>query len=263
MTPHIAWADMAISAGGTTCWELCYVGVPFLVVILSKNQAPIPEGLEKAGIAINMGWHQDTTASDLAGRIFELMENSAKRSTMMDAARKLIDGHGPERIYDLINFLNEGQGIKKYIRRAQKRDCLDIFTLSNDPLVRKNSFSSNEIKFDDHKKWFDEKLKSKDSCIFVAGISNVLIGQIRYDKSEDIAFISIAIARAFRGLGLGSKMIAATLGPAGRQLKVNKIRALVKNSNPASMLTFINAGFQKGDETLVDGYCSQIFDKMI
>jgi len=263
MAQCIAWAEMAISAGGTTCWELSYLGVPFLVVVLSENQAPIAQGLEKEGIAINMGWHQDMAASDLADRIFELLESSSKRSAMIDAAKKLIDGQGHKRIFDLINFLNGGQGIKKHIRRAQKKDCLDIFALSNDPLVRENSFSSDEIKFDDHKKWFDAKLKSKDSCIFVAEMSNILIGQIRYDQKEDMAFISISIAAAFRGLGLGPEMIAATLMSAGRKLKVKKIRALVKESNPASMRTFINAGFQKGDETAVSGYRSHIFDKMI
>ena len=41
----------------------------------------------KAGIAIDAGWHQDVTASDLSGRILELMENSPKRSAMTDAAR--------------------------------------------------------------------------------------------------------------------------------------------------------------------------------
>ena len=263
MTRCIAWADMAISAGGTTCWELCYVGVPFLVVILSENQAPIAEKLGKTGIAINMGWHQDMTAPDLAERTLELMENVTKRSTMMDAARELIDGHGPERIYDLINFLNQGQGIKNYIRRAQKKDCLDTFALANDPLVRKNSFSSDKIKIDDHRKWFDTKLKSEDSCIFVAEISGTLIGQIRYDKKEDVAFISIAIAAPFRGVGLGAELIAATLRSASRQLKVGKIRALVKDSNPASIQIFKKAGFQKDGETTLFGHPSQIFDKAL
>ena len=116
MTRCMAWADMAVSAAGATCWELCYMGVPFLTVILSENQAPIAAGLEKEGIAINMGWHQDMTASDLADRIFELMDNTSKRRAMKDAAQKLIDGQGPQRIYDLIKFPDDGQGIKKHIR---------------------------------------------------------------------------------------------------------------------------------------------------
>ena len=128
--------------------------------------------------------------------------------------------------------------LEKYIRKAQKKDCLQLFTLSNDPLVRKNSFSSNEIEFDDHKKWFDSILESKDSCIFVAEISDILIGQIRYDKKLDMALISFAVSRAFRGLGLGCRMIESTLIPAGKELGVKKIRAMVKESNPASIHTF-------------------------
>ena len=86
---------------------------------------------------------------------------------------------------------------------------------------------------------------------------------MRYGDTDECHILSFVISHSFRGLGLGSKMITATFRPAGRQLKVNKIRALVKDSNPASMRTFINAGFQKGDETTVAGYRSQIFDKRI
>ena len=54
----------------------------------------------------------EMTASDLADRIFELMDNTSKRRAMTDAAQKLIDGQGHQRIYDLIKFLDDGQGIK-------------------------------------------------------------------------------------------------------------------------------------------------------
>ncbi len=33
MPDLMAWADMAISAGGSTCWELAYLGVPAILII--------------------------------------------------------------------------------------------------------------------------------------------------------------------------------------------------------------------------------------
>lgn len=37
--------DLCIAAGGSTCWELCYLGVPFLTVEIAENQKKIVAGL--------------------------------------------------------------------------------------------------------------------------------------------------------------------------------------------------------------------------
>ena len=43
--------DLCITAGGSTCWELCCLGVPFLTVEVAENQREICAWLEKNGIA--------------------------------------------------------------------------------------------------------------------------------------------------------------------------------------------------------------------
>lgn len=43
--------DLCITAGGSTCWELCCLGVPFLTVEMAENQRNICEQLELQGIA--------------------------------------------------------------------------------------------------------------------------------------------------------------------------------------------------------------------
>ncbi len=42
----------------------------------------------------------------------------------------------------------------------------DVYELANDSVVRQNSFNSNEIKYDDHIKWYLNKINNKD-CIFL------------------------------------------------------------------------------------------------
>jgi len=49
-------SDLAISAAGCTVWELCYLGVPTILLILSENQEPIAQSLQKKGIMKNLGW---------------------------------------------------------------------------------------------------------------------------------------------------------------------------------------------------------------
>ncbi len=43
--------DLCISAGGSTCWELCCLGVPFLTVEVAENQREIVMNLDKENIA--------------------------------------------------------------------------------------------------------------------------------------------------------------------------------------------------------------------
>lgn len=43
--------DICITAGGSTCWELCCLGVPFLTVEVAENQHEIILNLQKKGIA--------------------------------------------------------------------------------------------------------------------------------------------------------------------------------------------------------------------
>lgn len=43
--------DLCVTAGGSTCWELCCMGVPFLTLKLAENQREIVNGLAELGIA--------------------------------------------------------------------------------------------------------------------------------------------------------------------------------------------------------------------
>ena len=45
MAALMAWADIAITGAGGTCWELAAMGVPMLTVTLAQNQTIVAEGL--------------------------------------------------------------------------------------------------------------------------------------------------------------------------------------------------------------------------
>ena len=59
-------ADCAITAGGSTTWERCCLGLPALVTILSNDQAASAKSVAKAGAQIVMGWDTDLIADDYA-----------------------------------------------------------------------------------------------------------------------------------------------------------------------------------------------------
>ena len=47
MSDLMAWADVAISAGGTSTWELAFMGLPMITIAIADNQCQIVEELSK------------------------------------------------------------------------------------------------------------------------------------------------------------------------------------------------------------------------
>lgn len=98
MAELMTWADAAVTAGGSTCWELAFMGVPALVIILAENQRAVAEGLDERGAVINLGWHRDSSPVRIAQALENLLLNAAKREKMAEISRKLVDGKGIERV---------------------------------------------------------------------------------------------------------------------------------------------------------------------
>ncbi|MEJ2725458.1 MAG: UDP-2,4-diacetamido-2,4,6-trideoxy-beta-L-altropyranose hydrolase [Deltaproteobacteria bacterium] len=98
MPELMAWADIAVSAAGSTSWELAFMGVPFLTTILAPNQEIIAKGLGEATAAINLGWLQAISEVALAQYLADFIHRWEVRLQVSLKARKLVDGLGAERI---------------------------------------------------------------------------------------------------------------------------------------------------------------------
>ena len=81
MPDLMAWADVALSAGGTTAWELAYMGVPSLAVVLAPNQQRSVDGLSALGVVENLGWHAQMAEDEIARAVQQLV-------TIATAARR-------------------------------------------------------------------------------------------------------------------------------------------------------------------------------
>jgi len=246
MAELMAWADMAISAGGSTCWEIAFMGLPSLIITAADNQVGIAKGLENASAAINLGWHNNISTEQYSRVFEEVFQGSDKRSYLSKKGQKLINGKG---VVEIIKAMIEKQ---INLRRAQENDCELLWKWANDAETREASFSSALIPWEDHIHWFDTKLNSVNCMMFVATIDDgTLLGQIRYEIKQENVVISISIDRKFRGTGYGTVLLRKASKRLFNESNVRRVHAYVKQDNRASARVFSKAGFKKLELTTI------------
>ena len=123
----------------------------------------------------------------------------------------------------------------------------------NDPTVRGHSFNQEEVDAASHRRWIEAKLAGADTAMWILTCDGIPAGQVRYDRRDDAADVSISIDERFRGRGLGVEILRMSASRACQALKVRTIRALVKRDNQASHVTFLKAGFRKSEDVEVNG----------
>jgi len=92
------WADLALAAAGTTTWELAYLGVPALLIVTADNQIRVAAAAQSLGCAINLGWWENLTITDLISALRALAANFRHRRNMTNVGRRTIDGKGAVRV---------------------------------------------------------------------------------------------------------------------------------------------------------------------
>lgn len=94
----MAAADLAISAAGSTCWELCCLGIPSILVAVAGDQIRVAAALARAGASESLGWHSRVTAARIGEAARSLLADVDRRESMGRAARALVDGRGAGRV---------------------------------------------------------------------------------------------------------------------------------------------------------------------
>lgn len=237
----MAWADIAISAAGTTTWELAFMMLPSLLLVLSKNQELVAKQLDLKGIAINLNRQEDISIGGIAAAVSRLLESFELRATMSESGKHLIDGEGSQRV------LMHLDGKKIRIKKVGLENCQLIWEWANDPEVRQSSFSSNPIPWEEHIDWF--KRKANDShCYFFIALDqlDIPIGQVRFDVKENEveAEINVSVKKQVRGLGYGTLLLNLAADKMFNSTGIEAIHSFVKTDNPNSIGAFKGAGYQ-------------------
>lgn len=91
-------ADIIINAGGTTNYEIAYLGKPNIIVVLADNQQLAAEKLDKDGVSINLGWYNQISFDKFEYAVNKLISDFSLRQKMFENSVKLVDGRGAERV---------------------------------------------------------------------------------------------------------------------------------------------------------------------
>ncbi|MBN9495464.1 MAG: GNAT family N-acetyltransferase [Alphaproteobacteria bacterium] len=244
----IARADLVVTAGGGTVWEMCCLGVPGVVVVTAENQRRNAAALAAAGAARVAG-DLDTAAPDrIARAVGDLLDDSAGYAAMAGKAWALCDGRGAMRVARAIDPPVDRAGAPVHLRPATPADCDIVFGWQSDPRVRRHFRNPNPPARDEHVAWFADRLRRPDGVFYVVESDARPAGIVRADRRDDGWEVSILIdpARAGRGIGRTALALLDELMPNAR------LRAHVLAANEASHRMFSAAGYRPvGPESYV------------
>jgi UDP-2,4-diacetamido-2,4,6-trideoxy-beta-L-altropyranose hydrolase len=249
MPKLMAEADVAISAAGITTWEMCFLGLPAVLIDVAENQTPGARELDRQGIAIHAGSSQAATPESIAARLKPLLVSPECRAAMSERGRKLVDGLGAERVVSAM------RGGMLVLRRVEEADCLLLWEWANESEVRSASFSSMPIAWDEHRDWFTKKLGDERVLMLIASDEQgVPLGQVRFEPLNDgEAEIDVSVAPEKRGTGWGARLIEKAVQAAFEQTDLVRVHGFVKVGNRASARAFERADFRNVGTAQVKG----------
>jgi UDP-2,4-diacetamido-2,4,6-trideoxy-beta-L-altropyranose hydrolase len=98
----MAWADAAISGGGTTCWELAFMGLPSLILAIADNQKINATILKQSGIALTLNSEPKSALTKIGDVLQKLLRNKEARVKISQKGRAIVDGFGAPRVVAVI-----------------------------------------------------------------------------------------------------------------------------------------------------------------
>ncbi len=269
----MAAANVAVSAAGSTVWELCRMGLPSLLIDVAPNQTAVAEAMDRGGYAIHVG-NNAVRAEAIAEQLGRLLGSSELRQSLSKRSQQLVDGHGASRVVSQLRGepWGKAEAGDLRLRRACADDSRLLWEWANDPQVRASSFSSQPIPWETHAAWFAEKINNERSLTLIADDhAGTSIGQIRFDcrsdkanetrlnqnvpdeKSQSAWEVDVSIAPQMRGRGMASRLIRQGVQVFLRAYPHGSIHALVKTANAASIKAFERAGFRRVGEEQIRG----------
>ncbi|MEO6054534.1 MAG: UDP-2,4-diacetamido-2,4,6-trideoxy-beta-L-altropyranose hydrolase [Chthoniobacterales bacterium] len=233
MTPHFRWANAALTAAGSTCWELCAFRVPFLPFAIVPNQNAIARSF--GGIP----WESETAAAAVTDWIKKM------KSSMFEISIPDVDAKGADRVCSFLQSVasfSDVDGNRYDLRLADEQDAELLFEWANDPTVRKQSFQTESITWQTHCTWMASGDPGR--TIYICERESEPVGSVRFESvSGNEALANIQMGADWRGKRLAAPLISAASQMYSSQHANCTIVAKIKPDNSASSRAFEKAGY--------------------
>ena len=96
-------SDLVVSAGGTTIYELCAVGVPAIIFSMAHNQKGEAEYLGKMGAIKYIGECTEKGFEEILKEVvYELINEKQERIAISKKMHTIADGYGAVRIANVL-----------------------------------------------------------------------------------------------------------------------------------------------------------------
>lgn len=250
MPELMARSDLAIAAGGSTCLELAFFGVPGIYFSLAENQREIAKEMGKRGLGFVI---PDT--SQFETKLFSALQkmtcDPGLLRTISARLFKMVDGLGAGRVVSSVQAETD-----LHLRTVTHADLELLYNWANDPTTRSNSFVPSYIPWTKHKEWFKAKISDPRCWFWIAGDSKFQnIGCVRIECASDTATISLTIAPEARGKGYSRRIIERACENLFESYQAQSVHAFIKPTNIVSIKAFESAGFQHSSEPN-DTFCN-------
>lgn len=130
------------------------------------------------------------------------------------------------------------------LRRARDDDAERLLEWRNDADAVRFSVSGRPVTGEDHARWFATRRDDPDVQLWIAEEGGIPVGQVRVDVADGVGVVSVAVASAHRGRGIGSEVLRAMVSEISAAETVHMLRAFVHPDNTQSIRAFEKVGFR-------------------
>jgi UDP-2,4-diacetamido-2,4,6-trideoxy-beta-L-altropyranose hydrolase len=231
--------SLYFGSGGTVTWERMAMGLPGIVTSVADNQIEIAKNLGHENQQIYEGPCNQLDYH----RVIQKVENVLKDSDWCERTSEKNQRLVRPLPLSVIRSVFGSQKSGFQLRLVTLRDARFVFEMRNDPVTRKMSIQSGELKWEEHWDWFQKALGILNQRIYIGELDGKPCGQFRVNANLET---SVMIASEFRGKSLATRLIeeGSRLYQEEFQAMAPKLKAFIKPENIASRKAFERAGYR-------------------